>query len=203
MQIKNIVFDVGGVILENHSLDFFKKNLTYKEDAIEVNNIWFNSIERMNLDKGFGEIEDLYQSMINKLPLRSKEEGIKYYKEYWNNRITTSGMVEFFDLLKTKGYNLYVLSNFQKDFNEMIKINNMGYLNKFDGIYVSSLHNLVKPDKEIYEDFLKEYKLTSGECLFIDDKQENVDAAISVGYQGALFENINNLKNKLEGMNII
>ena len=47
----------------------------------------------------------------------------------------------------------------------------------------------MKPNKEIYECFLEKFHLKAEECLFIDDRQDNVDGAIQAGMQGAVFQN--------------
>ena len=48
---------------------------------------------------------------------------------------------------------------------------------------------LVKPDREIYECLLKTYDLKAEECVFLDDRKENVEAARNIGMAGILFEN--------------
>ena len=50
-------------------------------------------------------------------------------------------------------------------------------LDFFDGIFVSSDYKMLKPDEKIYRTFLAKYGLNAGECLFIDDRKENVSGA--------------------------
>lgn len=42
----------------------------------------------------------------------------------------------------------------------------------------------IKPNLDIYQDFLSRYHLKANECLFVDDLKENIDAAIKVGMKG-------------------
>ena len=46
---------------------------------------------------------------------------------------------------------------------------------------VSSDYLMLKPDEKIYRNFLEEYGLKADECLFVDDREENVIGAQSVG----------------------
>ena len=83
------------------------------------------------------------------------------------------------------GYRMYVLSNacqlfyeyFPRRFDEKL----------FDGIMVSSTVRLIKPDPRIYELLCSTYDLKPEECVFIDDRADNVEAAQGVGMQGIVF----------------
>lgn len=57
----------------------------------------------------------------------------------------------------------------------------------FDGVMVSSDVHLIKPDTRIYELLCRTYDLKPQECIFIDDRPENVEAAERVGMKGIVF----------------
>ena len=57
----------------------------------------------------------------------------------------------------------------------------------FDGIVISSRIKMVKPEIEIYEHLLNRYQLKPGDTVFIDDLQENLAAASSLGIQTIRF----------------
>ncbi len=59
----------------------------------------------------------------------------------------------------------------------------------FDGIVISSRIKMVKPEIQIYEYLLNRYQLLPGDTLFIDDLQENLAAASSIGIQTIRFIN--------------
>ncbi len=61
---------------------------------------------------------------------------------------------------------------------------------------------MVKPDMEIYEYVLKELNAKSEECVFIDDKAENIEAAEKLGIHGIVFENKEQLKQDLEELGV-
>ena len=56
----------------------------------------------------------------------------------------------------------------------------------------------LKPDKECYYALLNKYNLKAEECIFIDDTKVNVESANEIGIKGILFDNIDNVKKKVE-----
>ena len=59
--------------------------------------------------------------------------------------------------------------------------------NLLDGQVISCEEHLVKPEKEIYLRLCERYGLEPAECLFTDDRVENVEGAKSVGMNAVLF----------------
>lgn len=83
------------------------------------------------------------------------------------------------DELKAAGYKLYVLSNMSREFIDFLRKQKV-YEN-FDGDVVSCEVGIVKPMPEIYDLLLKRFDLDPTETIFIDDRKENVDAAVAKG----------------------
>ena len=59
-----------------------------------------------------------------------------------------------------------------------------GVLTQFDGGVASCEVQVNKPDPQIYKALLKKYQLKASECVFIDDRLENVQAAFALGFAG-------------------
>ena len=57
-----------------------------------------------------------------------------------------------------------------------------------DGVIVSYQYKVMKPDRSIYEILLNKYKLKAEECVFIDDRVENVEGAKKIGFYGIHFQ---------------
>lgn len=68
----------------------------------------------------------------------------------------------------------------------------------FNRVVVSHEINVRKPDREIFEHLLKEIPFDPTECIFIDDKQENLDTAASLGLRVNLYQNLDSLKEMVE-----
>ena len=84
------------------------------------------------------------------------------------------------------GYQTYVLSNAAAD--EFYRyFPKFSPLEAFDGVMVSSEVHLIKPDVRIYECLLEKYQLKPEECLFFDDRKDNVEGAREAGMQAMVF----------------
>ena len=55
-------------------------------------------------------------------------------------------------------------------------------------MFVSSDYLMLKPEVEIYQAFLAKYGLVAEECLFVDDREENVSGARKAGMNGFVFK---------------
>ncbi len=100
--------------------------------------------------------------------------------------IMIDGMNDLVFKLKQKGYGIYLLSNasvMQKDYWPSVSCASF-----FDGVVVSAFEHVMKPDPKIYEILLERYGLTADECIFIDDRKDNIEAAGKLGFDTFLFE---------------
>ena len=86
---------------------------------------------------------------------------------------------------ENRGYQTYVLSNAAQSFYEYFP--KFYRMEDFDGVVVSSDVHLIKPDVRIYAYLLEKYHLNPEECLFLDDREDNVEAARKAGMQSMLF----------------
>ncbi len=197
MAIKNIVFDMGGVLLTKAEKKDVKNALTFKEDTDVVFSSLFHAPVRVELDRGTISEQDAFNVIYESIPARSRADAKNFYDHYMTHRTPSFGMIDLLENLKKNGYNLYVLSNFYTDMREYLQKNGLDFLKHFSEIYNSSEHKLVKPNKEIYLDFLSLYGLNANECFFIDDKEKNVLSAKECGFFGATFINSEDLKGEL------
>lgn len=89
--------------------------------------------------------------------------------------------------LKAKGYNIFAASNFPADkFNAMRPV--FPFLKYFDGVFISGEHGVIKPDPAFFETLMDEFDVKAEDALFIDDIEENVEAARGLGITCILFK---------------
>ena len=91
-------------------------------------------------------------------------------------------MEELVRRLKSHGYCVYYLSNIPQDVLDLLR--DRGVLDGFDGGVASCEVHINKPDPKIYKALLDKYSLKAAECVFIDDRLENVQAAFALGFAG-------------------
>lgn len=89
--------------------------------------------------------------------------------------------------LKAQGFKVYYLSNYATDNFEMA-LRDFAFLKEVDGGVVSCDIHVVKPEPGIYTTILERYGLKADECLFFDDRLNNVEAAKRLGFHTWLVE---------------
>ena len=98
--------------------------------------------------------------------------------------------------LKKAGYDLYLLSNTSHRFHKFSK--NIASISYMKGIWISCEHGYLKPEKEAYLDFFKQFALNPEECIFIDDSPANIEAAMRLGMEGIVYhQDVKELERKL------
>jgi 2-haloacid dehalogenase len=70
-------------------------------------------------------------------------------------------------------------------------------LGLLDGVVVSGVEGVAKPDPRIYEITVARAGLPASALVFVDDKQQNVDAAIGTGLDGVVFTDAETLRHDL------
>jgi putative hydrolase of the HAD superfamily len=64
---------------------------------------------------------------------------------------------------------------------------NLGYREIFDYEFYSCDIGYMKPEQEYFKKVLIGMPIAADETLFIDDRKQNVSAAINMGFRGAIF----------------
>lgn len=198
--IKNIIFDLGNVLIRFKPEEFVNKNIK-KEYREKFFNVIFKGQEWADLDRGILEYSDAVKIFSEKIPECSSE-----IKKLFDNYILDvlepiEKNIEIMKSLKGK-YKLFVLSNFHYPAFDYI-FENWEFFKYFDGKVVSGHCKLLKPEKKIYELLCLTYSLKPNECVFIDDTKVNIEAAEEFGINGIHLTDINILEEKLKENNLI
>ena len=190
--IKNIVFDIGNVLLDFKPREYLK-NKGFSDSLInELMTCIFMSREWIQLDMGTIEAEEAVKNFIDYTPNLKNE--IKEVMEDWTSMLQPKeDTIELLYNLKRNGYRIYLLSNYHKKAFEITRRKNR-FIEDVDGYVISWEHNCIKPHEEIYYKLLDKYALKKEETIFIDDMEENVKGAEEVGIKGVIFTDIENLK---------
>ena len=90
-------------------------------------------------------------------------------------------VLESLQLLRERGYRLWLLSNAQEMFTAY-ELNHLGLTDAFDGIYISSRFGYRKPDVQFFRALLEERQLDLSKCLMIgNDRQTDIAGAKAAG----------------------
>lgn len=104
-------------------------------------------------------------------------------------------MYELVEELKTSGIPVALLSNVQKRYADLIR--GFGLYAPFEPCLLSSEMGVSKPDPKAFELLLEELSLPASDVVFIDDRPENIEAALNAGLDAILFESPSQLKKEL------
>ncbi len=179
--IKNIIFDMGGVLI-----DYNPEKVVYGMFDKETADILLKEVYRNQLwadkDRGIITPAEIMQKVKNNIPAEVFEKTCEMVDNYYPYMPVFERMYGFVEMLKAKGFGIYLLSNASPDFHE--RRSGIPALSLFDGVIISADHKLLKPEKEIYEKLYETFSLKPEECFFIDDVQANIDGAAATGMQG-------------------
>ncbi len=98
------------------------------------------------------------------------------------------GTVSVVEELKERGHRVYVLGNWGRDEFERAS-GRFAFLELFDDILLSGDCGVLKPDEKIFALAEKQFGLVAANTIFIDDRADNVHAAIQRNWNGIVFEN--------------
>ena len=146
-QIKNIIFDVGDVLLSYRWKYMLMDYGLTETEAVRIGTEMFDDPEGLwgLLDLGTVPQQEIIERYCRKYP--ADEKVIRWFIGHGKH-------TEYAD-----------------------------FMNDIDGLIVSYMVHKAKPDPAIYAALCEKYELNPSECLFFDDRLENVQAAISYGMQ--------------------
>lgn len=197
--IKNIIFDLGNVLLDFSPKDYLKKKID--ENNIEpVYEAVFKSEEWPMLDRGTITENEAKDNIISRNKMY-EDDIVKTFENWYELLVPITINVNIMKALKEKGYKIYYLSNFHSAAFEYVT-GKYEFFKTFDGGVVSFKEKKLKPEKEIYEILVNRYNLKPEESIFIDDVLENVEGASKVGIQTVHLYDIDILKKELSNLGV-
>ena len=183
--IKNIIFDMGNVLLQYDPGVCLHHFVEQEEDRALIRRELFEGPEWVEGDLGHITDEERFDGVSRRVPERLHGE-LKACTEQWYMCMRpVAGAKEFCGYAKEQGYRLFVLSNASSSFYQYFQ--RFAPLDYFDGIVVSCDIHMIKPDVRIYQYLLDKYQLMPEESSFIDDMPGNVAGAQKAGIRGAVF----------------
>ena len=115
--------------------------------------------------------------------------------QMWSN--INQEMTEWLARIHSGGIKTAILSNMQTDMAAHVR-KNFAWLSHVDHQIFSCEVRAIKPDPAIYHHSLSMVKTAPSETLFVDDREENIQAARAAGIHGILFESVAQLRKDLQ-----
>ena len=193
--IKNVIFDVGKVLV-SFEPDEYMKSLGLNQEAMEaINGAMFKNKNWDLMDQGVLGQKEALEKFIEGAPKYEME--IRQIYETMGKTVELYPFaMEWLQGLKEKGYHLYILSNYSEQMMKQTK-EKLEFLSLVDGAVFSYECKLMKPSAKMYEHLCQKYHLNCSECIFVDDRLENVEGAQRSGILAMQFENYDQGSQKL------
>jgi FMN phosphatase YigB (HAD superfamily) len=184
--VKNLVFDLGGVILDlsvDHTLESFSQ--LFKLDKQVVKSLYHSDVRFALYEKGELSDDQFRTFVRERFASSASDEEID---ASWNAMLhgIPPDKLEMLTRLM-KSYKVLLLSNTNnihlQYINEVI-MPQFGHSSLdpfFHRTYYSHLMRMRKPDAEIFQKVLNDNDLIAAETLFLDDNEMNITGAKSVG----------------------
>jgi 2-haloacid dehalogenase len=198
---KTVVFDLGGVLID-HDPRYLYRKLLPDEAAVDA---FLTTVCHHEWNERQDAGRSLAEATAERLALfPAQRDLIEAYYERWEEMLNGAidGTVDIFRELRAAGKPVYGLSNFSAETYETAR-KHYPFLDWFEGIVVSGQDGLIKPDPEIYRLLMARYDLTAGDLVFVDDRPDNIRAAMNLGIHGLQFTSPETLRRQLAELDIL
>ncbi len=199
--IKNVIFDFGGVIMDWNPRHLYRSYFKTEEEMEYFFANVCTSEWNLQQDAGY-PMADATRERVAMFP--EYREAIEMFYSCWDRMLqgVIPGSAELVQEVKDAGYGVYGLTNWS---NETFPIAYERYpvFSLFEGIVVSGAERINKPDARLYRILLDRYGLDPEECVFLDDNQANVDAAIALGIRALRFISVDDVRPKLKALGVL
>ena len=195
-KIRLVLFDIGGVVIEwqdswlyhqvaqKYGID---ENKLSKECETEIPRLHSGEIQESEFWKTIGK-------KINSEEIMSINRSF-FYEIFKKEIKLNHEVLSLVKKIKKKGFKVGVLSNLEKSTN--LVLNELGMFEDFEFQFLSHRIGFAKPNKRIFEYVLKKIPFKKNEIIFIDDKPQNVKAAITLGINAIQYSNVKQLHHDL------
>ncbi|WP_375327191.1 HAD family hydrolase [Candidatus Tisiphia endosymbiont of Nemotelus uliginosus] len=200
MVIKNIVFDIGNVLLKWQPIDITTKTFPNELNPHSLARKIFESSIWLDLNRGKiteKEAIILYYEDLN----ISIEQLNDLLMEVKRSLTPIDGSIELLNNVYDLGMPLYSITDNVREIVSFLK-QKYNFFEKFIDIIVSAELGLLKPSKDIYLYLINKYKLIPEETVFIDDLYQNIEGAKAVGMHGIHFTTANKCREALKSLSI-
>ncbi len=196
--IHNLIFDLGNVLLHYRWKDLLRDLGAAEEDLDRIGKEMFEDPRMLwhEFDLGTYTTEELIAEFAEEFPQDAAiiADFIRHGEYMHVPRVQTWRLVH---QLKAMGYRIYLLSNYPEElFRKHTEY--ADFMSDLDGMAVSYQMHESKPQPQIYHWLLEQYHLKASECIFFDDRDENILGAENCGIHGRLVTSQSSLESDLQ-----
>jgi 2-haloacid dehalogenase len=198
--IKTVVFDIGGVLIDWNPRHLYRKIFSSEEEMERF--LSEVCTYEWNVQQDGGKLfSEATAELSARFPAYSDKIALYYgrWEEMLGGELTDT--VNLFNELKSAGMPLYALTNWSHEAFP-VAYERYGFMKQFDGIVVSGYEKLLKPDHAIYRVLMDRYNVNPAESVYIDDNKANAEAAAELGFHSIHFQSADHLRYELRSLGL-
>lgn len=182
--IKKIFFDFDGVLTTDKTGSYTNSKYFSQKIGIDAQEL-LSKVKQFDekIDAGKISIKDVWKSICKEAEV---EFNPIWLQEAIINTPIDERMLEYARYLKNK-YSVGIITDNSTERMNIIMEQNKGF-NIFDTIIISEDVKCTKKGTKIFEVAIQRANVNAKECIFIDNKQQNVDSAKKAGFIGVYFD---------------
>lgn len=185
-----IIFDLNGVFIVSPKLsDRFRED--FGVDVTEFLVVLKDVMATVRLPEA-ESVYLLWKPHLEKWSISMTEQ--EFFGYWFDAEKENTEMTDLAKSLKMNGIRLFILSNNFKERSEYYDKNFPFLREFFEKVYYSWQTGYVKPDERCYKLILEENGLKPEECLYFDDSEQNIEVAKTLGLNGYIFENVEQVR---------
>ncbi len=183
--IKNLIFDFGKVLVDYDFEAFFRKHIPDAERCRAFTPVLYNVEIQQLLDRESKPFDEIMEEVIYNN--KEYEHEIRTFIDLYPTIVTCEipGMYDLLTCLKAEGYKLYGLTNWCSKV--YLTMEQFPIFRLLDGQIISSEEHVIKPEPAVYQCLFERFNLKPEECVFADDRAENIEGGRAMGMEGIVF----------------
>jgi putative hydrolase of the HAD superfamily len=197
MTVRNVVFDVGGVLLEWNPPEVVARLYPDPAQQAVIRRQMFEHADWHEFDRG-GLSEDEAAAHFANLTGLSLDETRALIHATRESLRPIPGTIALVEELSAKGAHLYLLSNMPTSTFAYLE-QRFAFFGQFRQLVISGAILLIKPDPAIYKHLVEKTGIVPAESVFIDDVLKNVVAARESGLHAIQFRDPESCRAELRG----
>jgi putative hydrolase of the HAD superfamily len=198
-EIKAVVFDWGGVLIDNPAAGLIR----HCSSALGVSTEQFAEAHERYIpefQKGLISEREFWRKICSGLKISTPEGPSLWGEAFRHVYSPKEDMFHLAACLKKNEYKTGLLSNTEAP---AVTCFYEHHYQMFDVLVFSCHENTVKPERRIYEVTLGKLGTTPSETVFIDDREDYINGARQVGIQTILFKDPSDTIEKLAAYSIV
>jgi 2-haloacid dehalogenase len=203
MAIDNVVFDLGGVLIDWNPRHVYRSMFDDEQSMERFLTEICSSEWNAQQDAGRPWAEAV-STLVAQYP--EFESHIRAYRERWTDMLggPIAETVEVLADLRRAGLRLFALSNWSSETFVIARaMPEYAFLDWFEAIVISGDVGVTKPDPGIFRHLLERYRLEPSTTLFVDDTPANIETATALGLPSVTFESGESLRAELKARGLL